>query len=186
MDLQTKIKQWESYQLSHSAQDRKERITNLNLESLVTKDSKVLDVGCSSGYFCDELADKVSRVAALDPYVELINESPNVEYIPLTFGDFFISNKESFDLILSLAVTPWICKIDKCSEQQLVENYYQLLEPNGLLVQENIVHFTEHSDIIIKEMKEKFTLLKSGISRDWSDKEIGNGKRYYYLFRKTK
>ncbi len=93
------------------------RIKLYNLEKYLYKNSKVLDIGCNTGFIDLTIASKVLSVTGIEYSKGLIKtaemtatamKTNNVNFICTDYKKWAACDKESFDLILSFAVHIWI------------------------------------------------------------------------------
>ena len=174
---------WKNYQKRFGKNETLERIETIGIKKYINEHTKLLDIGCNDGYFSMELAPLVASVTGVEPHIKLPKPLENITWVTKTFNDFVTSNKKQFNVLLSLAVSIQLRDFGGLLEQQIVDAYYNLLEPNGI-----VIHETQkladrpnnqiHTQSIIDAFNTKFTQLEHGKARK-------SGNRQYYIFRKN-
>jgi len=148
------------------------RFNNYKLDSLISKDTKVLDVGSNVGLFYLFIGNSSSSVKGIEISDELVYvskifksklEITNVDFIQgdITSFDFM---GETFDLILSFSIHRHL-KIDLIDYVNIL---YKLLSPRGVLLLES------HSDRTLEQFKNEiqiiqgYNVIEFGITDDQS------------------
>jgi hypothetical protein len=126
----------------------------------------------------------VASATGVEPFVELPDDKPNnVSWFRSTFNDFVEQNTKQYDVLLSLAVSIQLRDFGGLTEQDIVNAYYALLAPGGIVVHEtqkleNRPNNIEHTNRMIAAFNNKFVQLDHGQARP-------SGKREYYHFQKV-
>lgn len=167
-----------------------ERIRNYQLRSAISKESKILDIGCNIGLFGAELSPYIQSYIGIDINKELIDianlikktrKITNCEYKTCDFLNFSQNQKEAtFDLVLSFAVHVWI----GLPPQDYANLLYKIVTPEGhLLLESNSLHSNDKYFFENVKYFEKsgFIIINQGIIKD-----DGIIERGFYLLKKTK
>jgi len=101
------------------------------LENLPSKKLRILEVGCGSGALAKQIHNLGHEIIALDSSVEAIDEAKQLG-IDARIADFPDFTEDSFDVILFTRSLHHIRPLKPALDQA-----YQLLEPDGLLVVED-------------------------------------------------
>ena len=177
------LQEWNTYQKRYGMDQAVDRVAKMHLSD-VCSNKKVLDIGCNDGYITRLVAKFAESATGVEPHVELSNDKPkNVKWIRSDFNDFLNTNTNTFDVILSLAVSIQLRDFGGLSEQQIVEGFYRLLNPGGIVVHEtqklmDRPNNQKHTDAMLSAFDKKFKLIRQGEARD-------SGKRLYYHFQKV-
>jgi SAM-dependent methyltransferase len=148
------------------------RFNNYKLDSLISKNTKVLDVGSNVGLFSLFIGNFSSSVKGIEINDELVYvskilksklEITNVDFIQgdITSFDFM---GETFDLILSFSIHRHL-KIDLIEYVNIIN---KLLSPRGVLLLES------HSDRTLEQFKNElhtiqgYNVIEFGITDDQS------------------
>ena len=109
------------------------------LQSYLSPEDHVLDIGCGTGTQCDDLANNVKRVTGIDISSKLLaiaeqrkveRNIENVEFIQTTvFDERF--EPGSFDMVSAFYVLHFFGDID-----EVIRHIYGLLKPDGLFILE--------------------------------------------------
>jgi len=109
------------------------------LQSYLSSDDCVLDIGCGTGTQCDDLANHVKHVTGIDISNKLLaiaetrkveREINNVEFVQTTvFDERFES--DSFNVVMAFYVLHFYEDIDG-----VFRRIYELLKPGGLFISE--------------------------------------------------
>ena len=100
-------------------------------------DDTILDFGCGTGLICNELADNVGFINAIDLSTKMIGISKkkaferNIKNIDFELTNIFNEKfkEESFDAIIAFNIFHLLDE-----PQKYFERIYQLLKPNGLIL----------------------------------------------------
>lgn len=177
------IKEWKKYQKRYGMDDAVDRVQRMRLADVCKPEHKLVDIGCNDGYITQLVAPLVASATGVEPFVELPDDKPaNVKWIRTTFNDFVDQNTKQYDVLLSLAVSIQLRDFGGLTEQQIVDAYYSLLAPGGIVVHEtqkleNRPNNIAHTNAMITAFKTKFVQLDHGQARP-------SGQREYYHFRK--
>ena len=109
------------------------------LQSYLSPENHVLDIGCGTGTQCDDLANNVKQVTGIDISSKLLaiaeqrkaeRKIENVEFIHTTvFDERF--EPGSFDVVTAFYVLHFFEDID-----EVIRRIYGLLKPDGLFILE--------------------------------------------------
>jgi ubiquinone/menaquinone biosynthesis C-methylase UbiE len=109
------------------------------LQSYLSSDDFVLDIGCGTGTQCDDIANNVKHVTGIDISNKLLAIAEarkiergitNVEFFPTTVSDERF-RPDSFNVVMAFYLLHFYEDID-----QVVRCIYDLLEKNGLFILE--------------------------------------------------
>lgn len=176
------IKDWKQYQKRYGMGQAVDRVERMRLREVCR--GKLLDVGCNDGYITKLVSEFVNSAVGLEPFVEPMKNLPaNMTWVVKEFNEFCEENETQFDTLLSLAVSIQLRDYGKLTEQEIVDRYYDLLAPGGIVVHEtqkleNRPRNQEHTHNMITAFKTKFEQLAHGQARP-------SGQREYYHFRKA-
>ena len=77
----------------------------------------------------------VASATGVEPYVELpTDKADNIKWVKQTFNEFVQNNSKVYDILLSLAVSIQLRDFGGLTEEQIVDYYYDLVAPNGIVV----------------------------------------------------
>lgn len=134
------------------------RIEMYGLDDFLSIESKVLDIGCNSGFFDLTIAPKVKSVLGVEyskNLVEIATQASrdlqinNVSFICSDFNYWEKNTFETFDVIFSFAVHIWL----NVSPKQYAERINSFLNIGGYLIFESQ---TLKSDILFEEFCQQF------------------------------
>jgi 2-polyprenyl-3-methyl-5-hydroxy-6-metoxy-1,4-benzoquinol methylase len=178
------VNEWKKYQKRYGMDDAIDRVQRMRLEAVCKTEHKLVDIGCNDGYITMLVAPMVASATGVEPFVELPDDKPaNVSWFRSTFNDFVAQNTKQYDVLLSLAVSIQLRDFGGLTEQEIVNSYYSLLAPGGIVVHEtqkleNRPNNIAHTNAMITAFKTKFTQIDHGEARP-------GGKREYYHFQKV-
>ena len=143
-----------------------------------------IDIGCNDGYITTLMAPHVAKAVGVEPFVKLRDDKKpeNVKWYRGSFNDYTLQTESKFDILLSLAVSIQLRDFGGLTEEQIVNKYYDLVAPGGIVVHEtqkleNRPNNIEHTNAMIKAFKQKFKQIDHGQARP-------SGKREFYHFLK--
>ena len=177
------VKQWKKYQKRYGMGDAQSRVERMQLAKVIDQTKSVVDIGCNDGYISMLVAPMAKTVTGVEPHVELPTDKPsNVYWVKEYFNDFIKQGKK-FDVVMSLAVSIQLRDFGGLTEQEIVDAYYDMLEPGGVVVHETQKlearpNNQDHTNKMLAAFKTKFTQEAHGQARP-------SGKREYYHFRKN-
>jgi 2-polyprenyl-3-methyl-5-hydroxy-6-metoxy-1,4-benzoquinol methylase len=178
------VKEWKKYQKRYGMDDAVDRVERMKLATICKPEHKLVDIGCNDGYITMLVAPMVASATGVEPFVELpANKPDNVSWFRSTFNDFVNQNTKQYDILLSLAVSIQLRDFGGLTEQQIVDAYYSLLAPGGIVCHEtqkleNRPNNQTHTNAMITAFKTKFVQLDHGQARP-------SGQREYYHFQKV-
>lgn len=178
------VKEWNSYQKRYGKKDAIDRVERMRLADVCKPEHKLVDVGCNDGYITILVSPMVASATGLEPFVPLPSVKPvNVNWAVMDFNTFLEQNSEQYDVLLSLAVSIQLRDFGGLTEQEIVDAYYNLLAPGGVVVHEtqkleNRPNNIDHTNKMLAAFKTKFTQEAHGQARP-------SGQREYYHFRKV-
>jgi len=114
------------------------RIKKYGLSNLLSKEQRVLDIGCNTGFLDIELAPYVKEVTGIEydsslvqvgNYVKNQLNLNNVSFINEDFCKWSSENTMQFDLILSFAIHHWL----NFSAKEYANILYNLINDNGYI-----------------------------------------------------
>ena len=187
------ISEWDNYQKRYGWEDATNRIKIMQIDRIarnywdIGKDvpgAVLLDVGCNDGYITRQIAESCAKCIGVEPFVNLKdNKKPeNVKWYRGTFNDYTKITQTRFDIILSLAVSIQLRDFGGLSEDQIVEAYWQLLAPGGIVIHETQKlqgrpNNIEHTNKMLDAYAKHFIILDKGKAR-------ASGGREYYHFKR--
>jgi 2-polyprenyl-3-methyl-5-hydroxy-6-metoxy-1,4-benzoquinol methylase len=178
------VNEWKKYQKRYGMDAAIDRVKRMKLATVCTADKNVVDIGCNDGYITMLVAPMVNSAVGVEPHVELPDNKPaNVTWIKQTFNEFLESNTQQYDVLLSLAVSIQLRDFGGLTEQEIVNGYYSLLAPGGIVVHEtqkleNRPNNQEHTKWMLEAFATKFEIIDHGQARR-------GGRREYYHFKKV-
>lgn len=102
------------------------------IESLLSADSKVLDLGCGTGAVTNRIADKVQEICAVDKqagFLEHITRSPGVRTVQSDVLGFF--DTQRYDMILLFGVMNYFSEREA---EEIYANCSAMLSDGGTLL----------------------------------------------------
>jgi cyclopropane fatty-acyl-phospholipid synthase-like methyltransferase len=121
------------------------------LESYISKDSDILDIGSGSGLIINKLIDKVKHITAVEKFegfTKFIIDRPNMLVINADLVGFKI--RKLFDCVLCFGVA-------QCFKKNVMldiyNNLFTMIEPGGLLILR--IHCALEEDIIVDGFSEE-------------------------------
>ena len=178
------IKEWQKYQKRYGMNDAVDRVERMQLADVCKLEHKLVDIGCNDGYITMLVAPMVASATGVEPHVELPKDKPeNVKWAVMDFNTFVEQNTKQYDVLLSLAVSIQLRDFGGLTEQEIVDRYYDLLAPGGIVVHEtqkleNRPNNQTHTTNMLEAFNTKFDQLAHGQARP-------SGRREYYHFRKV-
>lgn len=162
------------------------RIYKYGLKKILNIDSKVLDIGCNTGFIDLMLASQVEFVTGIEYDAALINiadmvkdylEIKNCTFIHSDFNEWFMNAVECYDVIFSFAVHHWL-DIDA---EEYVNRLCALLSETGVVIFESHGKGTDEKYEACCECFEQkgLCLLKEGTIKD-----DGAIEREFRIYRK--
>ena len=121
------------------------RFQRYNIEKYLTKEKKVLDIGCNCGFFTLFISRYVKDIdgVELNPYLVEIGKDTktflkikNTNFHDSSFEKFII--KKKYDIIFSLANDETIDGNTKFTFTEYINKIKNLLNPNGFLMFETV------------------------------------------------
>ena len=132
---------WDRTADYYDKEEKKDELTYRKLIEIAKKYLKVsdivLDFGCGTGLICNEIADSVNMVYAIDISSKMIDiaknkaanrKIQNINYIYTTIFDERFK-EDSFDVILVFNV---LHLLD--DSQKVIQRIYELLKPEGYII----------------------------------------------------
>ena len=132
---------WDKMAKGYDQEERNSEPTRIKIIEKTRKyleaSNIVLDYGCGTGLFCNEIADNVKVIYAIDISSKMIaiaknngekRKIKNIEYLHSTIYDEN-SKRGSFDVILAFYILHLLEDIDKT-----MQRINELLKPGGLLI----------------------------------------------------
>ena len=177
------VEAWKKYQKRFGTHDAVNRVNNMNLDKICKPEHKLLDIGCNDGYITQLVAPMVASATGVEPHVELpTDKADNIKWVKQTFNEFVQNNSKVYDILLSLAVSIQLRDFGGLSEDQIVEAYWQLLAPGGIVIHETQKlqgrpNNIEHTNKMLDAYAKHFTILDKGKAR-------ASGGREYYHFKR--
>lgn len=176
------VEAWKKYQKRFGKNDAENRVKNMKLDQICKPEHKLVDIGCNDGYITELVAPMVASATGVEPHVELPDTS-SVKWIKQTFNEFVQNNSKQYDILLSLAVSIQLRDFGGLSEDQIVDYYYDMVAPGGIVVHEtqkleNRPNNIDHTNKMITAFKTKFKQIDHGPARP-------GGRREYYHFQKV-
>ena len=177
------VEAWKKYQKRFGTQDAVNRVNNMKLDKICKPEHKLLDIGCNDGYITQLVAPMVASATGVEPHVELpTDKADNIKWVKQTFNEFVQNNSKVYDILLSLAVSIQLRDFGGLTEEQIVDYYYDLVAPNGIVVHETQKlearpNNVDHTNKMVNAFKNKFKQIDHGPARP-------SGKREYYHFLK--
>lgn len=178
------IKEWQKYQKRYGMNDAVDRVERMQLADVCKLEHKLVDIGCNDGYITMLVAPMVASATGVEPHVQLPKDKPeNVKWAVMDFNTFVEQNTKQYDVLLSLAVSIQLRDFGGLTEQEIVDRYYDLLAPGGIVVHEtqkleNRPNNQTHTANMLAAFANKFEQLAHGQARP-------SGRREYYHFRKV-
>jgi 2-polyprenyl-3-methyl-5-hydroxy-6-metoxy-1,4-benzoquinol methylase len=178
------IKEWQKYQKRYGMNDAVDRVERMQLADVCKPEHKLVDIGCNDGYITMLVAPMVASATGVEPHVQLPKDKPeNVKWAVMDFNTFVDQNTKQYDVLLSLAVSIQLRDFGGLTEQEIVDRYYDLLAPGGIVVHEtqkleNRPNNQTHTANMLAAFANKFEQLAHGQARP-------SGRREYYHFRKA-
>lgn len=178
------LKEWNKYQKRYGMKDAVDRVERMQLADVCKPEHKLIDIGCNDGYITMLVAPMVASATGVEPHVKLPDDKPaNVTWVKSTFNDFVKEHTKQYNVLLSLAVSIQLRDFGGLTEQEIVDRYYDLLEPGGIVVHEtqkleNRPNNQTHTANMLAAFATKFEQLAHGSARP-------SGQREYYHFRKV-
>lgn len=170
--------EWDNYQSAGNSTSW--RIENLNLKRFAGQDKTLLDIGANQGEFGLALSKYFKHITLVEPEVEAPILSENMTWVAKGFKDFISESNDTYDVVLSFAVTRLIWRGDNLNEHQIAKEYYDLVKPNGILVYEthllDRVTMLGHTARILTKLRQHFG--------DEIESDNSRSKRMYYIFKK--
>ncbi len=152
--------------------DTESRLKKYGISDLIDSTSCVLDVGCNAGAISLLLAQDAGHVTGIDvhaPFIEIAErdrdalKATNVDFIASEFrAELF--EKNSFDLILSLAAHYWMTNLD-----QYLSDLVRLTRSGGyILVESHNLDQKHHQEDWGKVCSffKKYSLISSALTRE--------------------
>ena len=178
------VKEWQKYQKRYGMNDAVDRVERMQLADVCKPEHKLVDIGCNDGYITMLVAPMVASATGVEPHVQLPVDKPeNVKWAVMDFNTFVEQNTKQYDVLLSLAVSIQLRDFGGLTEQEIVDRYYDLLAPGGIVVHEtqkleNRPNNQTHTANMLAAFANKFEQLAHGQARP-------SGRREYYHFRKV-
>jgi len=178
------VKEWNKYQKRYGKKDAVDRVERMRLADVCKPEHKLVDIGCNDGYITMLVAPMVASAVGVETHVPLPKDKPeNVKWAVMDFNTFVETTPKEFDVLLSLAVSIQLRDFGGLTEQQIVDAYYDLLAPGGVVVHEtqkleNRPNNIDHTNKMLAAFQTKFTQEAHGQARP-------SGQREYYHFRKA-
>lgn len=176
------VNEWKKYQKRFGTADAIDRVKRMKLDQICKPEHKLVDIGCNDGYITELVAPMVASATGVEPHVEL-PDTNSVKWIKQTFNEFVQNNSKQYDILLSLAVSIQLRDFGGLSEDQIVDYYYDMVAPGGIVVHEtqkleNRPNNIDHTNKMITAFKTKFKQIDHGQARP-------GGKREFYHFQKV-
>lgn len=95
---------------------------------------RLLDVGCSSGYYTEQFGDRAEQLYGADPDEEALaegaEEQPEIGFVCCD-GARLAFRDQSFEVVLLMDVVEHVAQADR---DRMVDEAHRVLEPGGLLI----------------------------------------------------
>lgn len=143
----------EKYVKKYASKEGEGRIENIIKSLDLTKDIKVLDVGCGNGFLANLIADNVKAYIGIDVSSEFISDAKkrvskdNCKFYKIELEEYAKGKTNIYDLIFLLDVTEHIPDYDL---KPILRDCQKLLKSNGMLV----IH-TPNKDYLLEQLKGK-------------------------------
>ena len=146
------------------------RFERYKIDKYLSKDLRVLDIGCNCGFFTIFISRFLSNVIGveLNPYlIKIANETKNflsvqnTKFLTSSFEDF--ESEEKFNMIFSLANDETIDGNTKFTFKEYISKIYRLLTDDGLLMFETVAPDTFEPRLFrpkLEFLKQKFSILE--------------------------
>lgn len=149
------------------------RIYKYGLKALLRKNSKVLDIGCNTGFMDLMLASQVESITGIEYDATLVNIADmvkdylgikNCSFINSDFSKWIIDNVKCYDVIFSFAIHHWI----DMNAAEYVNCLCSLLNENGRIIFESHGKGTDEKYELCCECFEQkgLFILKDGTIKD--------------------
>lgn len=185
------VKEWNKYQKRYGINDAEDRVQRMKLVELAQQwdgNAQLIDIGCNDGFITTLMAPHVAKATGVEPFVKLRDDKKpaNVKWYAGTFNDYMkFKATDCYDIVLSLAVSIQLRDFGGLTEEQIVDAYFELLVPGGVVVHEtqkleNRPNNQQHTEAMIRAFTRpgKFEIIDHGQARP-------SGRREYYHFRKA-
>lgn len=149
------------------------RFRSYNIEKYLSKNKKILDIGCNTGFFTLSVSRFVENIVGVEinPYlIDIANDVKkylqihNASFQKSSFEDF--AALEKFDVVFSLANDETIDGNTKFTFKEYVEKITQILKNDGLLIFESQAadaYDRSKFEPKLEFLNEKFTVLEDRI-----------------------
>lgn len=163
------------------------RIEQYGLKDYLLPNSRVLDIGCNTGFLDLTLSDVCAEITGIeynDTLVEIakrVASGLGIENVKFECNDFNAwakGNKEKFNIVFSFAVHIWL-NVEPDDYAQIINN---MLLPNGYLIFESqdIAHDRKYKNFCNAFLAKGLSCIKEGAIKD-----DGITNRKYRVFQKT-
>jgi 2-polyprenyl-3-methyl-5-hydroxy-6-metoxy-1,4-benzoquinol methylase len=180
------INEWNKYQKRYGINDAKDRVKRMKLVEVAESFDRptLIDIGCNDGFITKLISNHVAKAVGVEPFVKLSDDkkTSNLKWYRGTFNDYLKFQQDQFDILLSLAVSIQLRDFGGLTEEEIVDGYYSLLAPGGIVVHEtqkleNRPNNQQHTAAMLESFRARFTQIDHGQARP-------SGQREYYHFKK--
>ncbi|MBS8121543.1 methyltransferase domain-containing protein [Candidatus Vampirococcus lugosii] len=161
------------------------RFGNYGLENYLSKEKEVLDIGGNISFFSAYTSRFVKNIDVVEyegNLCDIGNELlgfENIQNVKIHNVDFKkYKTDKKYDVVFSFAIHMWV----GLSIEKYLEQIYNLMKNNGILVLESHTFYQNKSDSLDNHIKKfgKFDIIKKGISDD----QGGNYREFFILSKK--
>lgn len=131
------------------ARKNAERIIRYHLPELLTKDSRVINIGCNCGFFDLQISPYIKEVYGIDIDPQFIDiakktkEYMEIENVRFEVKNFLDGITGKFDAVCLLGVHQYIIENGGISYEEFVERVMELIDSNGILFFESHGMFSD-------------------------------------------
>tara|TARA_R110000765_G_scaffold278211_1_gene376036 strand:+ start:251 stop:1411 length:1161 start_codon:yes stop_codon:yes gene_type:complete len=160
------------------------RINNLKLRDYAGKNKTLLDLGANHGEFGLGLSKDFKHITAVEPFVAAPEMPNNMTWVKEGFKDFIRESNETYDVVFSFAMTIQVRDIELLNEDEIAKGHYGLVKPGGVMIYET--QKLENRPINQTHVNSMLIAFRNYFGNETtSGKARSNGKRKYYVFRRT-
>lgn len=162
--------------------DTLSRVRSYNIESKLSKDLTMLDIGGNIGFFSAYLSRFVKHIDIVEQNSKLVDvcrallNHENIQNVNVFNSDFkkFVANHK-YDVVMSLAIHKWV----GLDLQDYLKSIHSLLTSGGLLLIESHLLFKLQGEMLQPELS-KCTLFEI-IERGEVDDHEGTLREFFWL-----
>lgn len=150
------------------------RLKKYRINKYLKENMSVLEIGSNLGTISNLLCKKTKKYTAIEPNNFKKKYDNKIYFHESNLENFILNNKKvKYDFILCLAVL----RYTSYSIDEIIENLYNLLNDNGIVLIENTSHTDLEKKILHNVLlNNKFRLLSEG-----KIKEIDQTRFFYYI-----